>query len=36
MRKRRAAVHFLRFELGPGQVQVFKDGVPLAAGIDTR
>ncbi len=29
-----SAVHFLRFELQPGQVQALKDGAPLAAGID--
>ncbi|HET6629270.1 MAG TPA: DUF3501 family protein [Woeseiaceae bacterium] len=29
-----SAVHFLRFELQPGQVQALKAGAPLAAGID--
>jgi hypothetical protein len=29
-----SAVHFLRFELQPGQVEALKDGAPLAAGID--
>ena len=29
-----SAVHFLRFELTPEQVQALKDGAPLAAGID--
>ena len=29
-----SAVHFLRFELQPGQVQALKEGAPLAAGID--
>jgi hypothetical protein len=29
-----SAVHFLRFELSPEQVQALKDGAPLAAGID--
>lgn len=29
-----SAVHFLRFELSPEQVQSLKDGAPLAAGID--
>jgi len=29
-----SAVHFLRFELTPVQVQALKDGAPLAAGID--
>ena len=29
-----SAVHFLRFELQPGQVQAMKEGAPLAAGID--
>ncbi len=29
-----SAVHFLRFELMPEQVQALKDGAPLAAGID--
>ncbi len=29
-----SAVHFLRFELSPEQVQALKDDAPLAAGID--
>ncbi len=29
-----SAVHFLRFELSPEQVQALKEGTPLAAGID--
>jgi hypothetical protein len=29
-----SAVHFLRFELQPAQVQALKQGAPLAAGID--
>lgn len=29
-----SAVHFLRFELQPAQVQALKKGAPLAAGVD--
>ena len=29
-----SAVHFLRFELEPAQIQALRDGAPLAAGID--
>lgn len=31
-----SAVHFLRFELQPDQVQALKDGAELAAGIDHK
>ncbi len=29
-----SAVHFLRFELSPEQIQALKDGAPLTAGVD--